>query len=169
MRKKWFITGAAVVVTIMASVFILYASSAQALVLKNADTGEVMAAYPIDDGHEFSITFIHSVNKSPVTDVYEIHGKEIYVIRTKYYSFGAGVQTEVEEGQTLEYGLDGSMIVSGFNRRIDKLSYIVGTVSDHMLEIGGETISLRELCGKNTTVQFCIERKLFLNTNTGSK
>lgn len=169
MPRKWVFTGAAVVVTIMASVFILYALSAPALVLKNADTGEIIAAYPMHDGDEFSITFIHSVNKSPVTDVYQIRDREIYVVRTKYFSFGAGVQTEVEAGQTLEYGPDGSMIVSGFNQRIDKLSYIVGTVSDHTLEIGGETISLRDLCGQNTAVRFFYRRRLLLNTNTGSK
>lgn len=169
MRRKRFITGAAVVVTIVASVFILYALTVPALVLKDADSGEIYAAYPVHDGAEFSITFIHSVNKSPVTDVYQIRDMEIYVIRTKYYSFGAGVQTEVEEGQMLEYGPDGSMIVSGFNRRIDTLSYIVGTVSDHTLEVGGKTVSLRELCGRNTAVRFFCERRLFLNTNTGSK
>ncbi len=156
-------------VTIMASVFILYAFSTPALILKNADTGEIITAYPMDNGDEFSITFIHSVNKSPVTDVYQIQGGEIYVVRTEYYSFGAGVQTEVEEGQTLEYGPDGSMIVSGFNRRIDRLSYIVGTVSDHTLMIRGKTVSLRELCGQNTTVRFFYQRRLLLNTNTGSK
>lgn len=156
-------------VTIMASVFILFALSAPALVLKNADTGELIAAYPMDIGDEFSISFIHSVNQSPVTDVYQIRNEGIYVVRTEYYSFGAGVQTEVEEGQTLEFGPDGSMIVSGFDRRIDRLSYIVGTVSDHTLKIGGETVSLRDLCGQNTTVQFFYQRKLQLNMNTGSK
>ncbi|MBP7177124.1 MAG: DUF1850 domain-containing protein [Thermoclostridium sp.] len=169
MPRKWAITEAAVVVTILASVFILYVLSSPALILKNADTGEIISVYPIEDGDEFSITFIHSVNNSPVTDYYEIRNKGIYVVRTKYYSFGAGVQTEVEQGQTLEYGSDGSMTVSGFELRLDKLSYIVGTVSDHMLEIGGETISLRELCGRNTTVVFLVKRRLLFNTNTGSK
>ncbi|NLO40601.1 MAG: DUF1850 domain-containing protein [Ruminiclostridium sp.] len=160
MPRKWAVTGAAVVVTILASVFILYVLSSPALILKNADTGEIIAAYPIEDGGEFSITFIHSVNNSPVTDFYEIHGKEIYVVRTRYYSFGAGVQTEIGQGQTLEYGSDGSMTVSGFELRLDKLSYIVGTVSDHTLEIGEETISLRELCGQNTTVVFLVKSRL---------
>ncbi len=169
MPRKWIFTGAAIVVTILASVFILYNISALALVLKNADTGEVICAYPVQDGDEFSITFIHSVNKSPVTDVYQIRDSGIYVVQTKYFSFGAGVQTEVQEGQRLEYGSDGSMIVSGFNQRMDRLSYIVGTVSDHTLEIAGETVSLRELCGQNTAVRFSCERRLFLKTGTRSK
>ncbi len=154
-------TGAAILVTITASVFLLFRLATPCLILKNGDTGEIIRSFPLKEGEEFSVTFVHSVNQTPVTDVYQIKKGTIYVVRTIYYSFGAGVQTEIEEGQSLEYGPDGSMIVSGFNRPLKRLSYIVGTVSDHTLQIGGEHISLRELCGHNTTVRFMIGRKLF--------
>lgn len=147
-------------VIIAASVFIYYAVTTPCLFLINGDSGKIIASYPVRDQDEFSITFVHSVNNSPVTDVYRIINYRIYVVRTIYYSFGAGVQTELEEGQTLEYGEDGSMIVSGFNQPRDNLSYIVGTVSDHILEINGRKISLRELCGRNATVRFICRRKL---------
>jgi hypothetical protein len=157
---KRLLTGAAVVVIIAASVFIYFISSYPCLILKDGDTGKELAIYPVEEGTEFSITFIHSVNKSPVTDVYEIRNGDIYVVRTIYYSFGAGVQTEIEEGQTLEYGEDGSMIVSGFDRPLENLSYIVGTVSDHILEINGSSVKLRELFGRNTTIRFSLSRRL---------
>lgn len=156
-------------VAIAASVFIIRHISAPVLVIRDGDTGKELSSYPVRDGDEFSITFIHSVNKSPVTDVYKIRGKDIFVERTIYYAFGAGVQTEIEEGQSLEYGEDGSMIVSGFNRRMERLSYIVGTVSDHILKVGERTVSLRELCGKNTAIRFSCEYRLLPNRNTGSK
>lgn len=157
---KKLITGAAIVVIIAVSVFSYYTVTTPCLYLINGDSGKVIASFPVKNQDEFSITFVHSVNNSPVTDVYRIINDRIYVVRTIYYSFGAGVQTELEEGQTLEYGEDGSMIVSGFNQPRDNLSYIVGTVSDHILEINGRTISLRELCGKNATVRFSCRRKL---------
>ena len=63
--------------------------------------------------------------------------------------------TELDEGLKLEYGDDGSMIVTGFNRKIDDLVYFVGTVSDHTLTVNnGEPISLRDLCGRNAKVRF---------------
>lgn len=161
MRRKWFATGAAILFAIAAPIFMFIAFSSPCLVLKNADTGNTIASFPLRQGDEFCITFIHSVNKSPVIDVYQIRDGKIYVVRTIYYAFGAGVQTEIEEGQTLSYGPDGAMIVSGFDRQIDNLSYIVGTVSDHTLQIGGDTISLRDLCGKNTTVRFLYGQRLF--------
>ncbi|HHU50429.1 MAG TPA: DUF1850 domain-containing protein [Firmicutes bacterium] len=159
-RKSWIIEAAIVVTIVTVSIFLLITLSAPHLILKNGDTGEVIKAFPVKDGEEFSVTFVHSVNQTPVTDVYQIRSDGIYVVRTIYYAFGAGVQTELEEGQTLEYGLDGSMVVSGFHRRMDRLSYIVGTVSDHILQIDGETLSLRELCGRNATVHFVKGRRL---------
>ena len=125
------------------------------LVLEDVRSGEIYAAYPMKTGDEFSVGFIHSVNKSPVTDYYELRSDGIYVVKTVYYGFGAGVQTELEEGQKLEYGDDGSMIITGFDRKMDDLIYFVGTVSDHTLTLPGNvTISLRDLCGRNAMVRF---------------
>ena len=138
---------------------LLYLNRPGHLVLINEETGEEIARYPASEGDTFSIGFIHSVNKSPVTDYYEIRRDGVYVVKTVYYGFGAGVQTELEEGQKLEYGEDGSMIITGFNRRMDDLVYFVGTVSDHTLTLNDkEQISLRDLCGRNAKVRFRYER-----------
>ena len=131
------------------------------LTIEDARTGEQYGSWKLHVGDTFSVGFIHSVNKSPVTDHYELRRDGIYVVKTVYYGFGAGVQTEIEDGQTLEYGDDGSMIVSGFNRKIPDLRYIVGTVSDHTLTLrDGKEISLRDLCGRSAKVRFTYE-KLF--------
>ncbi len=156
---KRILTGAALVLIVASSVFFYFIFSEPCLLLKDGDTGETLAEYPMSEGDEFSVTFIHSVNNSPVTDVYEFRDARIFVVRTIYYSFGAGVQSEVGEGQALEYGDDGSMIVSGFERQMDNLSYIVGTVSDHTLYINDESFSLRKICGRNATVRFVCGRR----------
>jgi hypothetical protein len=130
------------------------ASTQKRLILFNADSGEIYAEFQVEEGQRFSITFIHSVNKTPVTDVYEIRGGEIYVVETRYYSFGAGVQTEIEEGQTLTYAEDGAMVVSGIDRLMSGMIYVVGKIYDHRLEINGSVYSLTELCGKGSPVEF---------------
>ncbi len=129
------------------------------LTLRNSSDGTLYGRYPVHEGDVFSVGFIHSVNKSPLTDFYEIRSDGIYVVKTVYYGFGAGVQTELNEGERLEYGSDGSMIITGFNKRMDDLIYFVGTVSDHTLTINdGEGISLRDLCGRSASVRFSYER-----------
>ena len=153
--KKVFITAVIVVATVTAVTFFvnLY-SEKNELLLYNSETNEIYRTFPVSEGTEFSVEFIHSVNKSPVKDVFVIRNEEIVVDRTIYSAFGAGVQTEIEEGQKLEYDKDGNMVVSGFNIVFPVVKYIVGTVYDHVLCIQGECISLTELCGKNAHVAF---------------
>lgn len=154
---------AAIILLIIAAIFTLTVVTRRGwyLTVRNGDTKAVYTRMKVAEGDEFSIGFIHSVNKSPLTDVYQIKDHRIYVVRTIYYGFGAGVQTEIEDGQTLTYGDNGEMIVSGFNQEMTHLSYIVGTVSDHVLTIHNKEISLRDLCGRNSTVEFTCEFQPF--------
>ena len=124
------------------------------LAVYDRESGKTYRTFEVSEGSEFSVEFIHSVNKSPVIDVFVIRDGKIVSDRTIYSAFGAGVQTEIEEGQTLEYDENGNMVVSGFNIVFPEVKYIVGTVSDHILRIEGESISLTELCGKNAHIAF---------------
>ena len=149
---------AAIMVVVIAAILAFALRSGDYLVLRNGDTDEEITRFRVSEGDEFSVTFIHSVNQYPLTDVYQIRDHKIYVVRTIYNNFGAGVQTEIEEGQTLEINENGEMVVSGFELEMPWLSYIVGTVSDHTLTLHEKKISLRELCGRNSKVSFSVER-----------
>lgn len=157
----------ALIVLLMAAAF-LFSGEIGYLVLSNPKTGDVYHRYLVRRGDTFSVGFIHSVNQSPLTDYYEIRDEGIYVVKTVYYDFGAGVQTQIEEGQTLTYGDDGSMIVTGFNTLIPDLIYFVGTVSDHTLTLHHKQISLRDLCGRNAMVRFHVS-SLFEPSPKGQK
>ena len=83
---------------------------------------------------------------------------------TVYGAFGAGVQTELHPGETLDkVYIDRpdykgwAMVVRNIHQNRDNVGYIVGTVSDHTLTVNGQEISLRELCGKNAAVRFNYE------------
>ncbi|MCJ7855744.1 DUF1850 domain-containing protein [Lachnospiraceae bacterium NSJ-143] len=162
MRKLNFnsaILAAAAVFAIAALLFyLLFSPGNTVLVLADCDTGNVYTCFDVSDGDEFSIAFIHSVNKSEVREYYTIYSDEIYLEKCLYSDFGAGVATEIEDGQSLSYTEDGKMLISNIHMRIDKLSYIVGTVSDHILYINGKEISLRALCGKNSPVEFNVKK-----------
>ena len=140
--------------SIITAAFIFLVSRQPNLVMFNSETGEVYRRWEVTDDLTFSITFIHSVNQTPVCDTFRIDGDQIRPVSTIYRSFGAGVQTEIEAGQTLSYDQEGNMVITGFHQSYPRLSYIVGTVSDHLLEIGPEQISLRDLCGRNAHVAF---------------
>jgi hypothetical protein len=101
------------------------------------------------------------VNNSPVRETFAV-GRDgsIGAVEARFYSFGAGMPSDLDGGLTLSRDGD-ALVLSGFAdagagrpgsaRRW--LSYIVGTVSDHLLYINGETISLRDLCGRNAHIR----------------
>lgn len=161
-NKKKYKIAVEIAAIIFAAVVTLYFTQIKTyLTLRNNDTGEIYKRFSLSEGDGFSIGFIHSVNKSPVIDFYEIRDGNIYVVKTVYYHFGAGVQTDIEPGQTLTYGEDGSMIVSGIDVMIPHLSYMVGTWSDHTLTINDKKVSLRDLCGRSSRVHVSFEKGLF--------
>lgn len=128
------------------------------LVLSDAGSGEVYASYPMEDGDTFAVEFIHSVNKSPVRDIYEVRDGEIWNVQCVYYGLGAGVEEILGEGESLSYGENGEMIISGIDTRMEKMIIVVGTISDHILYLGDEEISLRDLCGRSSKVLFSCEQ-----------
>ena len=157
--RKLSTVAAAVMIFITAAAFLPGCSpGGTSLVLSNADSGQVYATYPVENGDTFAVEFIHSVNKSPVRDVYEIREGEIWNTQCIYYGFGAGVEEELGEGETLSYGENGEMIISNIEKKIDNMVIVVGTISDHTLYLVDETISLRDLCGRSSKVLFSCQR-----------
>ena len=76
---------------------------------------------------------------------------------TIYYHFGAGVQTELNDGETLTYNSDGSMSIGNIHQLRNNVGYIIGTVYDHILNIHGQEVNLTELCGHNTPIRLNCE------------
>ncbi len=152
--EKRFIAAAVLMIIITAAAFLISSLFVECLVLYDSDTGKIHITEKADDGLMFSVEFIHSVNQTPVKDTYIIENGEIRAYSTTYRSFGAGVQTALQDGQKMTYDDQGNMVITGFDITYDPLRYIVGTVSDHILNLKGKDISLRDLCGRNARVVF---------------
>ncbi len=136
-----------VATAIAVATFVVYkAESRGFLHIKIRQTGETVASFEISEGEQFEISFIHSVNKSPVHDRYTIEQGEIMIYETQYFGFGAGVQTELVGDQQLIMGDDGSMTITNINTKIENLAYNISPVYDHVLMLDGEQISLKQLC-----------------------
>ncbi|MDO5564780.1 MAG: DUF1850 domain-containing protein [Eubacteriales bacterium] len=126
------------------------------LLLYNYTTNEKITEFNLPH-NLFSIKFIHSVHKTPLEDYYKVLDKKIYVYKTTYYDFGAGVQSELNDGEKFYIGSNSELIVDNINTEIQNLIYVVGTWSDHILSIDDKEFSLRDICGKNTHVRFLIQ------------
>ena len=152
--EKRLIVAAVLMIIITAAAVLINLCSTSYLIMYVDDTNTRYITQKAEEGLMFSVEFIHSVNQTPLKDTYIIEDKQIRAYSTTYRSFGAGVQTALEEGQTMTYDDNGNMVITGFDITYDPLRYVVGTVSDHILTIDGKEISLRDLCGRNAKVVF---------------
>ena len=155
---RLFIIIFAALVIIGAVFFIVSYNEKKSGVLEIRDTqsGNVYGKWSLNTTREFAIEFVHSVHQSPVRESFIIENGMICPISVRFSSFGAGMQSDLEEGQILSRD-DDAIIITGFSTSFRELNYIVGTVSDHLLIINGETLSLRELCGRNAQITIRIK------------
>lgn len=154
-RKLIWLTAAALL--LVAALFLHSNHSTPSLLLTDRESGRKIASFPLRENETFSITFIHSVNQSPVMDYYRREKDNIFSLyATHFHAFGAGMPEVWPEGAHVETSESG-IHVSNLNITLTDFTYIVGTVSDHTLTIGDKTISLRELCGQNTEVLFTLK------------
>ena len=123
----------------------------QVLVIRDSASGKTYGSWPMEEGDEFAIEFIHSVNQSPVREIFTIEEGMIRLQKMSFYSIGAGISIDLEEGQRLSRDGD-AMFITGFDRSFSVLNYIVGTVSDHLFFVNDDVYSLRDLCGRNARI-----------------
>ena len=121
---------------------------------KAFNKNDIYSTFPLKKNDTFSIEFMHSVNRSPVVEYYKFDdNNDIYVYKTIYYNFGAGVPTEITGNERLTYGDDGSIIIDNIDKKIDNLTYYLSNIYDHVLKINDKyPISLWDVCGKNKII-----------------
>lgn len=154
-KKKLFAAVALVVAAVSLFVIINNRQNTDTLVMKDFQTGEVYLEVPLAEDHLFSISYTHSVNKSLVEEYYTVTPKDgIILVKARYNNFGAGVATELTDGQYLSYDDEGYMVINNMHVPITQLVYRVGTVSDHILHIGADSWHLKEYAPELTSVAF---------------
>lgn len=131
--KKFFRTGISVIILCFLSVFACAQFSRAACCLQVTDeNGKVVLNRQADKMKSFAIRFIHSVALSPVTDFYIIKDCKIYLDKTIYHDFGAGLPHMAEPGQTMRTE-GGEIILDGFNRELQEFDVRIGRVAKHAL------------------------------------
>ena len=149
------IATSAVLTALAASALFMLPGKTQYLILVNERSGKALYAAEASDGTEFSISFIHSVNFSPVTEHYQIIDGQIYLTALRYESFGAGMPTELTEGQKLSHE-HGQLLITGFDRMIPRLCYFISRIDGHAFQINGVSAPLNTLDEPGEPVLFAV-------------
>lgn len=104
----------------------------QACLALRDSRGNTLFSSQLADGSQFAIRYIHSVALSPVRDYFIIKNNRIFLDKTVYKDFGAGLPTFPEKGQTMR-AQNGKVIIEGFNRDVTGFALRVGRIANHTL------------------------------------
>lgn len=107
------------------------AQDGQRLVLRDSG-GKELFSRPAPDGSRFAIRYRHSVALSPVEDWFSVSGGCIYLEKTVYQDFGAGLPHQPGPGQRM-YTENGKVVISGYHMALPSFDVRVGRVADHTL------------------------------------
>lgn len=126
--------------------------SERVLVVESADTGERLLSVPVESGSNVTLSYTHSVEKTPVVDIYTVNGSRLDNTKMRFKSYGWGLPSR--ENVELRDG----WFVFDPDRSYEEFYVQPGRVADHRLIIDGERYDL--VARSNATaVRITIERR----------
>ncbi|MFD2657981.1 DUF1850 domain-containing protein [Gracilibacillus thailandensis] len=142
-RRNAFLATSLVVILLMIGVWLLVPSNYQ-LVIRDMKTKEILWADTIEKGNRFAHRYIHSVEKSPVKEVFQFSDMgEIRTMESWTKSFGAGLPYQRKGEVAME---DGYYVLKNINRPIhdDVLRMKPSNLYPHTFLFQNQTIYLSE-------------------------
>ncbi|MCL1805060.1 MAG: DUF1850 domain-containing protein [Clostridiales bacterium] len=117
-----------------------------------------MFAWPIKAGDCFEVTFIHSLNRSPITDFIEWTGRDMVVRKSRFSTFGAGVPVPAEGVGTDLIFADGHYELIGIDKHMPFFTIMTQEAPNHQVSLHGREASLLELAGSGQAVDVAVRR-----------
>lgn len=131
----------------------LVATDRTVLRLTDPRSGETLGVERVEEGDRFAIHYVHSFDKTPIREVYEVRDGGIVQIREEFKYHAIGLEyTEAE--QTRE---DGFTILH-MERRFDSFTVRVAKYTDQSLVIDREERPLSSYTEKWESIRFSVER-----------
>jgi len=119
--------------------------------------GRVLLLQRVSPGDTFTLSFVHSVEKSDVTDFFRIDGDHrIILYQTEFGSLNTGLPAVVSEGEVFERTVRGFRL-SGLRRVLPEIRIQVSAAWGGNLAVGDRVISLPALAGDGP-VSISVER-----------
>ncbi|MDD3919550.1 MAG: DUF1850 domain-containing protein [Eubacteriales bacterium] len=120
--------------------------------------GTPLFALPIQAGQCFEIRYLHSANRSPVTDTIEWTGEELMVRETLYKTFGAGIPIPADGIGTELVKTDEGYVLKNINKPMKSFLLMTQTIPDHHLAIGGASYRLIDYGGVGAMLDIRVQR-----------
>jgi hypothetical protein len=131
----------------------LVATDVTVLRLADPRSGETLGVERVEEGDRFAIHYVHSFDKTPIREVYEVHEEGIVQIREEFEYHAIGLEY-TERNQTREDGFT----VLHMDRRLDTFTVRVAKYTDQTLIINGEERPLSAYTDEWESIRFAVER-----------
>lgn len=141
-----------VLLLVASSVGFAAAQPDRVLVVEDAATGERLFSHAVSDGTTVTLAYTHSVERTPVEDVYTVNGTRLDNTEMRFSSYGWGLPSGADV--TLE---DGQFVYEP-DRFYAELYVKPGRVAGHTLTVDGETYDLVER-SEARSVRIAVERR----------
>lgn len=155
-RRAWLAVVLAAACVAAGTAVSVTAVATDAVLVVTADDGDELLVTPIDDDTEITVEYTHSVEKTPVRDVYVADDGELVMTRMEFSSYGAGLPSTVNVTE-----VDGYYVYEPPERGYDPLRVTTGHVADHDLVVGDERYDIAEIADGGT-VELTVQTRLRL-------
>ena len=116
------------------------------VVVVEDEGGEELLSVPVEENATVVLAYTHSVEKTPVRDVYAVRDGGLTMTRTEFSSYGAGLPSTAPVERTG----DGSYVYRPPDRRYETVRVATGRVAGHELVVDGERYDLVGLADGGT-------------------
>jgi hypothetical protein len=106
------------------------------LAVEDASSGERLLTAPVSEGTPVVLTYMHSVEKTPVHDVYVVRNGSLVMTRMEFQSYGWGLPSRANitrENGSFTFDPNGSY---------EEIYVKPGRVANHRLRVGNRTYDL---------------------------
>jgi len=154
-------------VTAVAAVMLVFLiailfSPRDCVVARDISGGKVLFAWPISIGDSFEVTFIHSLNLSPVTDVIEWDGGSMVVRKSIFQTFGAGIPVPSDRIGTELVRVGSHYELIGIDAHMQSFTVMTQDAPNHRITLNGREANLLGLAGSGKSVEVAVKRVPFV-------
>ncbi|MED1862321.1 DUF1850 domain-containing protein [Fictibacillus nanhaiensis] len=127
--KKIFISILILVSLAIASMVPFFTS----VVIEEGKTGKSLAFFDVKQDSEFSIEYIHSIHKTPVREIYQVHHEKIRQTEMRFQEFGVGMPSGAAEGEVFTQKGE-NYVLTNMKRTFPSLDIRIGQIiANHTL------------------------------------
>ena len=149
-KQRYIVAGVVILILILLSLINI------PTIVLSEQNGDSKLMIPLWKSSEFTVEYLHSVNKTPVQEHFvSAPENKILLIGTEFRSLGVGTPFLSEEGQLVND--QGVYNLTGMNRSFDILHFVFLSLTEHTLLSQGKNFAFVDYFASGQIVELKIE------------